>query len=98
MFAGLELGQQLFDGPLDLGELCDKRLPVHLSCNITIAWKYTTARICKCDENPNQEFVGSTQSRSKLRRVGMVTFEEANLLIHQKALDVCVKFCKSEVG
>jgi hypothetical protein len=40
MFAGLELGQQLFDGPSDLGVLCDERLPVYLSCNITISWKY----------------------------------------------------------
>jgi hypothetical protein len=36
VLAGLELGQQLLDVLLNLGESRNERLSVHLSCNVTI--------------------------------------------------------------
>jgi hypothetical protein len=42
MLAGLQLGEQLTDGLLQLGEFLDERLAVHISCNITIRGCRTT--------------------------------------------------------
>ena len=49
VFAGLELRQQILDILLDLAELGNERLPVHLSCNITIILEYQGAANAQVD-------------------------------------------------
>jgi hypothetical protein len=44
VLARLELGEQLPGVLPNLGEFRDECLPVHLSCNVTIAWKFNRRR------------------------------------------------------
>ena len=63
VLAGLELGQELLDVLLNLGEFRDERLSVHLSCNITICRPPKSRPEAKRQERSNgnisdQEIIG----------------------------------------